>query len=175
MRPTPTERAWGVWRSVAGTPVFDRLACDGIRVTHAYVPLPQCARARASMFTGLYPHQHQVLRIGDGVKFPAGWQVVVGSLASPTPLPESVPSLGQAFQVSGYRMVHTGPWYMGGDETPHHGWTDFWRTYRYWKRAEISTSSIWKGTSWTKSFATRTNGLEVRTLWNEGFPHPAPR
>ena len=117
---------------VARTPVFDRLAVDGVKLTSAYVPLPQCSPARASMFTGRYPHQHQMLRIGDGVEFPEDWKAEVGPLASRTPLPESVPSLGQAFKAAGYRLGYTGPWHMGGDETPHHGWTDFWRTYRYW-------------------------------------------
>ena len=118
---------------VARTPVFDRLAADGLKLTRAYVPLPQCSPARASMFTGRYPHQHQMLRVGDGVEFPEDWQAEVGPLASRTPLPQSVPSLGQEFKAAGYRMGYTGPWHMGGDETPHHGWTDFWRTYRYWK------------------------------------------
>ena len=117
----------------ARTPVFDRLAANGLRLARAYVPLPQCAPARASMFTGRYPHQHQVYRVGDSTEFPADWQAEVGPLVHRTPLPESVPSLGQAFQAAGYRMGYTGPWHMGDDETPHHGWTDFWRTYRYWK------------------------------------------
>ena len=112
----------------ARTPEFDRLAADGLRLTRAYVPLPQCAPARASMFTGRYPHQHRVYRIGDSTEFPADWQVEVGPLVHRTPLPESVPSLGQAFNDAGYRMGYTGPWHMGDDETPHHGWTDFWRT-----------------------------------------------
>ena len=117
----------------ARTPEFDRLAADGLRLTRAYVPLPQCAPARASMFTGRYPHQHRVYRVGDSTEFPADWQAEVGPLVHRTPLPESVPSLGQAFNAAGYRMGYTGPWHMGDDETPHHGWTDFWRTYRYWK------------------------------------------
>ena len=117
----------------ARTPEFDRLAADGLRLTRAYVPLPQCAPARASMFTGRYPHQHRVYRVGDSTEFPADWQAEVGPLVHRTPLPESVPSLGQAFKAAGYRMGYTGPWHMGDDETPHHGWTDFWRTYRYWR------------------------------------------
>ena len=131
----------GYWRRFAqravelatGELIGDRLAAAGLKLTRAYVPLPQCSPARASMFTGRYPHQHQMLRVGDGVEFPEEWQAEVGPLASRTPLPQSVPSLGQAFKAAGYRMGYTGPWHMGGDETPHHGWTDFWRTYRYWK------------------------------------------
>ncbi len=30
-------------------------------------------------------------------------------------------------------MGYTGPWHMGDDEIPHHGWEEHWRTYRYWK------------------------------------------
>ena len=75
----------------ARTPVLDRLAADGLRLTRAYVPLPQCAPARASMFTGRYPHQHRVYRVGDSTEFPADWQAEVGPLVHRTPLPNPCP------------------------------------------------------------------------------------
>ena len=113
---------------VAQTPHIDRLAADGLTLNRAYVPLPQCSPARASMFTGLYPHQHHLLcvpRSGQDERF--------GTVRQRAVLPESVPSLGQAFRDAGYRMGYTGPWHMGNDEIPHHGWEEHWRTYRYWK------------------------------------------
>ncbi len=112
----------------AQTPHIDRLAADGLTLERAYVPLPQCSPARASMFTGLYPHQHHLLcvpRPGRDERF--------GTVQQRAVLPESVPSLGQAFRDAGYRMGYTGPWHMGNDEIPHHGWEEHWRTYRYWK------------------------------------------
>ena len=114
---------------LARTPHMDRLAAEGVKLARAYVPKPQCAPSRASMFTGRYPHQHRLMMNGAWHT----WQTPAGPLANRPALPESVPSLGQAFQAAGYRLGYTGPWHMGNDETPQHGWTDFWRTYRYWK------------------------------------------
>ncbi len=114
---------------LAQTPNIDRLANQGVKLAHAYVPKPQCAPARASMFTGRYPHQHRLMM--NNARHT--WQTPAGPLANRPVLPESVPSLGQAFQAAGYRLGYTGPWHMGNDETPQHGFTDFWRTYRYWQ------------------------------------------
>ena len=115
---------------VARTPQMDRLADDGALLTNAYVPLPVCAPARASMFTGRYPHQHLLHMNGSPDH---AWHTSVAKLENRPVLPETVPSLGQAFSAAGYRMGYTGNWHLGDDEIPHHGWTDYWRTYRYWK------------------------------------------
>lgn len=113
----------------AHTPRLDALARQGVRLNQAYVPLPQCSPARASMFTGRYPHEHQLYMNG----YPdQAWEIDGGWIRNRPVLPETVPSLGQAFNRAGYRMGYTGPWHMGRDETPQHGWTDSWRTYRYW-------------------------------------------
>ncbi|MBN1909241.1 MAG: sulfatase [Pirellulales bacterium] len=40
------------------TPVLDRLAEGGIRFNRAYVTQAGCSQSRASILTGLYPHQH---------------------------------------------------------------------------------------------------------------------
>lgn len=39
------------------TPVFDRIAEEGILFNQAFVPAPQCSPARAALLTGLYPWQ----------------------------------------------------------------------------------------------------------------------
>ena len=61
-----------------------------------------------------------------------GADEMLGTVRQRAVLPESVPSLGTAFKQDGYRLGYVGPWHMGGDEAPRHGWTDYWRTYRYW-------------------------------------------
>ena len=43
------------------TPTFDRLAERGIRFQRAYTPNAVCSPARASLMTGLLPHNHGVL------------------------------------------------------------------------------------------------------------------
>jgi len=40
------------------TPHLDRLAGDGVRFSRAYVAQAGCSQSRASILTGLYPHQH---------------------------------------------------------------------------------------------------------------------
>jgi N-sulfoglucosamine sulfohydrolase len=39
------------------TPVFDRLAREGMRFSHAYVAAPSCSPSRAAVLTGQYPHR----------------------------------------------------------------------------------------------------------------------
>ena len=41
--------------SYARTPVFDKLAEEGIRYTHAYSVGPVCSVSRSSIVTGMYP------------------------------------------------------------------------------------------------------------------------
>ena len=43
------------------TPNLDRLAARGVRFRRAYTPNPVCSPARASLMTGLLPHNHGVL------------------------------------------------------------------------------------------------------------------
>jgi N-sulfoglucosamine sulfohydrolase len=42
----------------ARTPNLDRLAAEGLRFQRAYVAQAGCSQSRASLLTGLYPHQH---------------------------------------------------------------------------------------------------------------------
>ena len=48
------------------TPNFDRLAERGIRFNRAYCPSPTCSPSRASLMTGLLPHNHGVLEVEHG-------------------------------------------------------------------------------------------------------------
>ena len=43
------------------TPNIDRLAREGVRFENALCPTPFCSPTRASLMTGLYPHQHGVI------------------------------------------------------------------------------------------------------------------
>ncbi len=45
---------------IVKTPNFDRLARDGVLLTHAYTASPVCSPARATLFTGRYPQVHGV-------------------------------------------------------------------------------------------------------------------
>jgi len=60
------------------TPHVDRLAARGVRFTNAYVTQAVCSPSRASIYTGLYPHQHgqiglathQFTTVGDPPNLP---------------------------------------------------------------------------------------------------------
>jgi len=45
------------------TPNLDRLGARGVRFTHAYTPNAVCSPARASVMTGLLPHNHGLLMV----------------------------------------------------------------------------------------------------------------
>lgn len=66
-----TVGAYGL-NPICRTPHIDRLARRGVRFTHAYTPTAICSPARASFYTGLYPHKHGVtangLTIRDGIR-----------------------------------------------------------------------------------------------------------
>ncbi len=48
---------------VCHTPYLDRLAGEGVRFTRAYTPNNICSPTRASLMTGLMPHNHGVLEV----------------------------------------------------------------------------------------------------------------
>jgi len=47
------------------TPNLDRLASEGVTFTNCHVSAPSCAPARASLYTGYYPHTTGILRNAD--------------------------------------------------------------------------------------------------------------
>ena len=51
---------------VCRTPAIDRIASSGVRFTRAFTPIALCSPARASLLTGLYPHNHgQLANMGN--------------------------------------------------------------------------------------------------------------
>lgn len=48
------------------TPNFQRLSERGLRFNRAYCPSPTCSPSRASLMTGLLPHNHGVLEVEHG-------------------------------------------------------------------------------------------------------------
>ena len=103
------------------TPNLDRLAESGVVCEQTYCASPVCSPARASWLTGLYPHAH-------------------GQLVNYGPTPQERPwmrmrpdcvTLGDLFAAAGYRCGIVGPWHLGDDHRPQHGFEPFWRTYGY--------------------------------------------
>lgn len=78
----------------AKTPNIDRIAKNAVIYDECYTPCPLCQPARASFWSGIYPHETKVL--SNGRKFPV------------EDLPETVPTLGSVFTEGGYETVHFG-------------------------------------------------------------------
>ena len=114
-----TDQQTGSAMSCAGnpylnTPAMDELAERGTRFSNAYCTFPLCTPSRASLWTGLMPHQHGAVSVsGEFEKMrPACIQH----------------SLGTAFSRAGYRCVYGGKWHAGNggsecsiDEKRHFG------------------------------------------------------
>jgi arylsulfatase A-like enzyme len=88
------------------TEAIDGLAANGVRFSHAFTPISICSSARASLLTGLYPHNHGIL---NNVHEPDAVQ---------TDLAESLPTFGTALREAGYHNSYVGKWHVGRTETP---------------------------------------------------------
>ena len=77
------------------TPNMDRLATEGVRFTNAYCSFPLCTPSRASMFTGVMPHQ---------------LPVTVNSVAIPEEFVNQ--TLGHLLSNKGYECVYAGKWHL---------------------------------------------------------------
>lgn len=75
------------------TPNLDRLAAEGVRFSNAIAASGQCTPSRASLMTGLYPHQVGVLRIGHQ-------------------LDPALDSVGKVFRRNGYETAYFGKWHL---------------------------------------------------------------
>jgi len=79
----------------------DRLATAGARFTQAFTPWPVCTPARATMWTGVYPHAHGVIDNVYGVD---------DAFASHSRIKTTVIDMIRA---AGYRTAHFGKWHLG--------------------------------------------------------------
>lgn len=89
------------------TPNIDNLARQGVMFTNAYTPSPLCAPARASLMTGVYPHQHTALhhKVND---------TEPGHTRFPGILPD-LATIGQVFRENGYKTAAIGKMHVHGE------------------------------------------------------------
>lgn len=99
------------------TPVIDGLAASGMRFDKAVSGTPWCAPFRASLLTGMYPHQH-------------------GVVATPGALDPTIPTITKPFKDAGYHTAWIGKWHIDGSNSREHivgpeyrGGFDFWMGY----------------------------------------------
>ena len=82
------------------TPNFDRLAKRGMRFNHAHSVNPVCSPSRASLMTGLLPHNHGVLQVEHCVD------------DDQSVLRIAHPHWAQRLSDSGYRTGYFGKWHI---------------------------------------------------------------
>ncbi len=82
------------------TPNLDSLAKEGVRFRHAYTPNAVCSPARASLMTGLLPHNHGVLHVTHCVD------------ADQSKLRLEHPHWAQKLQQAGYVTGYFGKWHV---------------------------------------------------------------
>jgi len=97
------------------TPNIDRIAAAGASFDHAITPCPLCLPSRASLFTGLYPPQNDMMSNQTG--YLTSCQLL------------------DHFRAGGYQINYAGKWHMGegniGDFTDRHA-GDSTKVYSQW-------------------------------------------
>lgn len=99
------------------TPNLDELAENGIRFTQMYNSA-RCSPSRASLLTGLYPHQAGIgFFAGDRPQNPQGYR---GKLQDHTV------TIAEVLKSSGYRTFMTGKWHVGDPVPTEQGFEEFY-------------------------------------------------
>lgn len=91
---------------ICRTPNLDRFAATACRFERAYTTIAVCSPSRASMLTGLYPHNHKVLI-----------NTHIDTRTSRGLSPE-VPTFSRILADRGYRLEYFGKWHVHEDYGP---------------------------------------------------------
>jgi arylsulfatase len=94
----------GPYGSEVRTPTLDALAREGVRFRQFY-DNAKCSPTRASLLTGLYPHEAGMGELANGTPGPAGpYQGY---------LPASSVTVAEVLRGAGYRTYFSGKWHVG--------------------------------------------------------------
>ena len=102
----------GPYGSEIRTPNLDHLAAEGVRFTQFY-NAGRCCPTRASLLTGLYPHQAGIGYMEPGNKYN---KPIVERLHAPQYqgyLKRNCITIAEALRASGYQNYMTGKWHVG--------------------------------------------------------------
>ena len=98
-------------QDIGDTPTLDRLAREGVHFRNAFVTTALCSPSRASIFTGLYAHQHRVVDNNH-------------------PIPPGLTYYPEYLQHAGYETAFIGKWHMGAQtDHPQPGF-DHWVSFK---------------------------------------------
>ena len=110
------------------TPNLDSLAAGGLRFTQFY-NCTRCCPSRASLLTGLYPHQAGIgLMTSDkAAKYPGAGDKGEAFPGYRGTLNERCVTIAQVLKPAGYRTAAVGKWHVGDRELPvRRGFDDFY-------------------------------------------------
>lgn len=112
------------------TPCLNKLASESAVFEHAYVSQPVCTPSRATVMTGLWPHQSSCM-------------------SNNIPLPADTRCLPELLNDASYRTAYMGKWHLGDEAFAQHGfqeWVSIEDGYRKYYKAGASTekSSYWE-------------------------------
>jgi arylsulfatase A-like enzyme len=92
--------------TICKTPHLDRLAAEGLLFDRAYTTSPVCSPSRASLLTGLYPHNHGVM---INTHIAPAWS---------RGLSPDIPTFSRALKEAGYVLDYVGKWHVHQDLGP---------------------------------------------------------
>jgi arylsulfatase A-like enzyme len=109
------------------TPNLDRLAASGTQILRAYSPNPICSPARASLMTGLLPHNHGVLEVIHGVD------------DDQCNIRPEKPHWAQVLSKAGYSTGYFGKWHVERHlKLKQYGWQVNGNTDNHYQKARLS-------------------------------------
>ncbi|MCG8586561.1 MAG: sulfatase-like hydrolase/transferase, partial [Pirellulales bacterium] len=114
------------------TPVLDRMAKDGIRLTSFYSGATVCTPSRMALLTGAYP-----TRLG-WTKGVIGYKISTQQGLSPKAL-----TIAEVFKQAGYRTALIGKWHLGDREQFLPNRQGFDETY-YVNKSNNQTKELWR-------------------------------
>ena len=97
----------GCYGSEIETPNIDRLAANGLRFTQFY-NAGRCCPTRASLMTGLHPHQVGIGHMTEPPGQPLGFEGAYQGY-----LNDNCATLAQVLKTAGYHTLMTGKWHLG--------------------------------------------------------------
>jgi arylsulfatase A-like enzyme len=163
----------GCYGSEIKTPNLDKLAENGIRLTQLYNSARSCP-SRASLLTGLYPHQVGVGHMTEDRE--------IGAIGYDGFRNDNNVTIGEVLKSAGYLTFMSGKWHLGPALPTDHGFdefygllggfTSFWDKTKYTRLPEGRSQHEYKEGTF---YATRAitdyaiNFMGIAINWNKPF------